>query len=57
MLIEKEAQAGSLRSNPLPKSHGASAEEILVRVEQHGFGPLQPEPDDGPSGTECTLNG
>ena len=34
--------AGSLRSNPLPKSHGQSAEEILVKVEQHGFRPLQP---------------
>jgi hypothetical protein len=26
------------------------AEEILVKVEQHGFRPLQPDPDDGPGG-------
>jgi hypothetical protein len=35
------AQAGSHRSTPLPKSHGTPAEEILVKVEQHGFRPLQ----------------
>jgi len=35
------AQAGSHRSKPLPKSHGSPAEEILVKVEQHGFRPLQ----------------
>jgi hypothetical protein len=32
----------------LPKSHGLSAEEIFVKVEQHGFRPLQSEPDEGP---------
>jgi len=36
------AQAGSHRSKPLPKSHGSPAEEIFVKVEQHGFRPLQP---------------
>jgi len=35
------AQAGSHRSKPLPKSHGSPAEEIFVKVEQHGFRPLQ----------------
>jgi len=48
MLIEKEVLAGSLRSHPLPKSHGSHAEEILVKVDQHGVRPLQPEPDDCP---------
>ena len=42
--------AESLRSKSLPKSHGCCAEEILVKVDQHGVGPLQPEPDDGPEG-------
>jgi len=48
--------AGSLRSNPLPKSHGLFAEEIFLRVEQHGFRPLQPEPDDGPDREHHLVN-
>jgi hypothetical protein len=60
-LIEKEAPgylpgpwlfarplAGSLRSHLPPKSHGRFAEEIPGKVDQHGFRPLQPEPDDRP---------
>jgi hypothetical protein len=42
------ALAESLHSARLSKSHGSFAEEINLRVEQHGVGPLQPLPDDGP---------
>jgi len=36
--------------NPTAEVARSTAEEILVKVDQHGFRPLQPEPDDGPDG-------
>ena len=48
--------AGSLHSNPLQKSHGKPAEEIPRKVDQHGFRPLQPEPDDRPDREHRKVN-